>query len=78
MTVFTGTTHRDNLEKYYSLIKQMLLDPGFRDDDFTRLKTEAINYLKVSLRGGNDEEISENTDYLSRTIAARTWLPCQE
>jgi zinc protease len=47
MTVFTGTTHVDNLERYYSLISQMLLDPGFREDDFKRLKENAINFLKV-------------------------------
>ena len=52
MTVFTGTTHRDNLDRYYSIISQMLLDPGFRQEDFTRLKTDAINFLKVSLREG--------------------------
>jgi zinc protease len=63
MTVFTGTTHIDNLEKYYSLISQMLLDPGFRDDDFTRLRTDAINYLKNSLRGGNDEELGKEVLY---------------
>ncbi len=63
MTVFTGTTHIDNLDKYYSLINQMLLDPGFREDDFTRVKTDAINYLKVSLRGGNDEELGKEALY---------------
>lgn len=63
MTVFTGTTHLDNLDKYYSLIREMLLDPGFREDDFTRLKTDAINYLKVSLRGGNDEELGKEVLY---------------
>ncbi len=63
MTVFTGTTHLDNLEKYYSLISEMMLDPGFRPDDFTRLKTDAINYLKVSLRGGNDEELGKEVLY---------------
>ena len=52
MTVFAGTTHADNLEKYYGLVREMLLDPGFREDDFQRLKEEAINYLKNSLRGG--------------------------
>ena len=34
----------------------MLLSPGFREDDFRRLKTDALNFLKVSLREGNDEE----------------------
>lgn len=63
MTVFSGTTHIDNLNQYYSLVSQMLLDPGFRDDDFSRLKTDAINYLKVSLREGNDEELGKEVLY---------------
>jgi zinc protease len=63
MTVFSGTTHVDNLERYYSLISQMLLDPGFRPEDFKRLKEDAINYLKVSLRGGNDEELGKEVLY---------------
>ncbi|MEK6336058.1 MAG: pitrilysin family protein [Acidobacteriota bacterium] len=63
MTVFAGTTHVDNLEKYYALIREMLLDPGFREDDFARLKEEAINYLKNSLRGGNDEELGKEALY---------------
>ena len=68
MTVFTGTTHIDNLDKYYGLISQMLLDPGFRADDFSRLKTDAINYLKVSLRESNDEELGK--EYLYNIIYA--------
>lgn len=63
MTVFSGTTHIDNLERYYSIISQMLLEPGFRAEDFTRLKTDAINYLKVSLREANDEELGKEQLY---------------
>ena len=63
MTVFSGTTHLDNLEGYYGLIRQMLLEPGFREEDFSRLKTEAINYLKVSLRETNDEELGKERLY---------------
>jgi zinc protease len=68
MTVFAGTTHVDNLEKYYSIIRDMLLDPGFREDDFTRLKEDALNYLKTSLRQGNDEELGK--EYLYNIIYA--------
>src|SRR5262249_6457979 len=63
MTVFTGTTHIDNLDRYYALFKDMLLDPGFRDDDFKRLRDDAINYLKVSLRESNDEELAKEHLY---------------
>lgn len=66
MTVFTGTTHIDNLDKYYRLISEMLLDPGFREDDYKRLRTDALNFLKVSLREGNDEELGK--EYLYNVI----------
>ena len=65
MTVFVGTTHRDNLQKYYQVISGMLLDPGFRDDDFNRIRTDAINFLKESLRGTNDEELGKEALYIS-------------
>lgn len=63
MTVFVGQTHADNLTKYYGLIRQMLLEPGFRDDDFKRIKENAINFLKTSLREGNDEELGKERLY---------------
>jgi zinc protease len=63
MTVFTGTTHVDNLDKYYELIKEMLLAPGFRSNDFDRVKSDALNYLKVSLRQNNDEELGKEHLY---------------
>ena len=63
MTVFTGTTHVENLQRYYNLMREMLLTPGFRADDFSRLRTDALNFLKVSLREGNDEELGKEHLY---------------
>ncbi len=63
MTTFIGSTHVDNLDKYYDLVRQMLLEPGFREEDFTRLKQDAINFLKTSLREGNDEELGKERLY---------------
>ncbi len=63
MTTFSGSTHVENLAKYYELISQMLLDPGFRADDFRRLKDEAINFLEVNLRQSNDEELGKERLY---------------
>ncbi len=63
MTTFVGTTHADNLTKYYDLISQMLLDPGFREDDFKRIKQDVINSLKVGLRESNDEELGKERLY---------------
>jgi zinc protease len=68
MTVFSGTTHIETLEKYYSLLKDMLLNPGWRSEDFSRLRDDALNFLKVSLREGNDEELGK--EYLYNIIYA--------
>ncbi len=59
MTTFSGATHVDNLEAYYKLFRATLLDPGWREDDFKRLKDSAINSLRVGLRGNNDEELGK-------------------
>src|SRR5215467_12697194 len=53
MTTFSGATHIDNLNAYYKLLKSMLLDPGWREDDFRRIKDAALNAIKVGLRGNN-------------------------
>ena len=63
MTVFTGTTHVENLDRFYALMKDMLLGPGFRQDDFTRVRDDAVNFLKVSLRESNDEELGKEVLY---------------
>ena len=63
MTTFVGQTHVDNLAKYYGLISQMLLDPGFREEDFSRLKKDQIDYLKTGLRENNDEELGKERLY---------------
>ncbi len=59
MSVFTGTVHSDNLEKYYSLLKEMLCDPGFREEDFIRIKTNQLNYLEKTLISSMDEQFGK-------------------
>jgi zinc protease len=63
MVVFSGATHTDNLNEYYGLLRDMLLDPGWREDDFQRVKDDALNYLRVSLKGNNDEELGKEVLY---------------
>ena len=63
MTTFSGATHVDNLAAYYKLLHGMLLDPGWREDDFRRVKDDAINAIKVGLRGNNDEELGKEVLY---------------
>ena len=59
MSVFTGQVHRDNLEKYYEILKDMLLNPGFREDDFNRIKTNQSNFLEKTLVGNWDEQFGK-------------------
>jgi zinc protease len=63
MTVFAATTHVDNLEAFYKLFRAMLLEPGWRQEDFERLRDDAVNFLRVSLRGNNDEELGKEVLY---------------
>jgi len=59
MSVFSGTIHRDNLEKFYAIFKEMILDPGFREEDFTRLRTNQLNFLEKTLISNMDEQFGK-------------------
>ena len=63
MTVFHGTTHVENLDEYYEVLRSMLLEPGWREEDFQRLKDEAINFLRIQLRSNNEEELGKEFLY---------------
>jgi len=62
MSTFSGATHVDNLDEYYKLLHDMLLDPGWRPEDFQRVKDDAINAIRVGLRS-NDEELGKEVLY---------------
>jgi zinc protease len=59
MSVLTGTIHKDNLIEYYTIFKDMLLDPGFRPEDLTRIKTNQIDFLEKTLVGNRDEQFGK-------------------
>ncbi|MEO8129745.1 MAG: insulinase family protein, partial [Bryobacteraceae bacterium] len=63
MITFSGVTHIDNLEAFYAIFREMILEPGWRDDDFQRLRDDQKNFLRVSLRGSNDEELGKEVLY---------------
>jgi zinc protease len=63
MIVFYGSTDVHNLEKYYALFRGVLLNPGWRDEDLRRIKDRAINYIRVSLRESNEEELAKEVLY---------------
>ena len=59
MTVFSGRTHVDNLDAYYALFKEVLLEPAFNEDDFKRVKNDYLNYIKTTIRYSQDEELGK-------------------
>ena len=63
MTVFSGRTHRDNLDQYYDLFKEVLLEPGFDPKDFERVKSDRLNYVKTTLRYSQNEMLGKETLY---------------
>ena len=59
MTVVTGSVHRDKAAEFYALFSDALLAPGFRPEDFERLKDQSVNALEKSLRFSSDEELGK-------------------
>lgn len=59
MTTFSGRTHRDNLERFYELFTDALLHPAFSQEDFERLRSNALNELQNTLRYASDEELGK-------------------
>jgi zinc protease len=59
MTTFTGVVHKDNLGGFLDIVLPQLLSPGFREDDFQRLKDQQLNTLRQDLRNNNEEELGK-------------------
>jgi zinc protease len=59
MTTFTGTIHRDAWSTFVDATLPQLLDPGFRQEDFSRVKAAQQNALVQDLRSNNEEELGK-------------------
>ncbi len=59
MTTFTGAVPRDEWARFFGTTLPQLLDPGFRDEDFARLKDAQLNALTQDLRSNNEEELGK-------------------
>ena len=57
MTTFTARVHRDNWERFAGIALPQLSEPGFREEDFKRLKDLQMNALIQDLRTNNEEEL---------------------
>jgi zinc protease len=59
MTTFTARVHRDNWERFAGVALPQLSEPGFREEDFRRLKDQQLNALQQDLRANNEEELGK-------------------
>ncbi|MGI8926152.1 MAG: M16 family metallopeptidase [Tepidiformaceae bacterium] len=57
MTTFTAVIHRDNLDRFADIVLPQLTRPGYREEDFARLKAQQRNALVQDLRANNEEEL---------------------
>jgi zinc protease len=59
LTSFTLTAPRLKAAEALDLALEHLASPGFKDEDFQRLRTQHLNALKVGLKANNDEELGK-------------------
>jgi zinc protease len=54
-----GRVHRDNVDTYLELVGDALLRPAFDEDDFERVRSDAVNAIETTLRYSADEELGK-------------------
>ncbi|HTP49189.1 MAG TPA: insulinase family protein [Anaeromyxobacteraceae bacterium] len=59
LTTFTAVVHRDNWKVLAENAFPQIVDPGFREDDFRRLRDQQLNALTQNLRNVNEEELAK-------------------
>lgn len=59
VTVFTFSIHKDFLDKFYPIIKGLILTPSFTQEDFKRVKSNQLNYVDQVIRASSDEDYSK-------------------
>ncbi len=70
MSVFSGRIHKDNLNDYFDLFKEIILEPAFNENDFKRIKSNFINNIQKNVRYADDEELGK--EVLSEFIFSGT------
>lgn len=61
MTVLVGEVHRDHLDPFVTILRDLIVTPGFDEADFARNREFLTNSVVSTLRGNNDEELGKET-----------------
>lgn len=59
--VISARVHRDHLQRFYPLLRDVLLAPAFDASDVERVRTRQLASLTQDLRGADDEELGKQT-----------------
>ena len=61
MTVLIGEVHRDHLEPFFGIVRDLVVAPRFDESDFVRNRDFLTNTVVSTLRGSDDEELGKET-----------------
>jgi zinc protease len=59
VTIFTFRVHKDHLDNFYAIFRDLILNPRFDQEDFKRVKSNQQNYVDEVIRTSSDEEYSK-------------------
>ena len=59
MTVLIGEVHRDHLEPFFGIVRDLVVAPRFDESDFGRNRDFLANTVVSTLRGSDDEELGK-------------------
>lgn len=59
LVTFVARVHRDHLDAFYPIFRDVLLKPRLGQEDFERLRQKALTQLTQEVRTSNDEELSK-------------------
>ena len=59
VTTITGRVHRDHLEPFYAIVRDLIAAPRFDPADFERNRDRLRNGVVSTLRGNDDEELGK-------------------
>lgn len=68
VSIFTFEVHQDFLNHFYPILKGLILNPSFSQNDFDRVRRNQQNYVDQVIRASSDEEYSKKAleDFLFR------------
>jgi zinc protease len=59
VTIFTFEIHEDFIDDFYPILKGLILEPAFAEEDFQRVKVNQQNFVDQVIRASSDEEYSK-------------------